>query len=195
MRSHLKNMRPGDLKIYTGAASWASKVHFVRFSHEQRSRVAHNCRGKTKNLTAKTKYVTVFGFDVRFLVLLWDFRFCCEVFGFAVRSVCFCREVVGFAMTVVGHRKRRQDQTAISPRQTASSSSDKRLGNHKKREDPTFPPLPRCKTKLIDFFSLIRRFGSSRPMVCLPRVILTWLLHLAGIKVSKVYVKSTIRSL
>ena len=73
----------------------------------------------------------------------------------------------------VGHRKRRQDQTAISPRQTASSSSDKRLGNHKKTEDPTFPPLPRCKTKLIDFFSLIRRFGSSRPMVCLPRVILT----------------------
>ena len=56
----------------------------------------------------------------------------------------------------------------------------------KKIEIPLSLPSPRCKTNLIDFFSLIRRFGSSRPMVCLFRVILTWLLHLAGIKVSKV---------
>ena len=64
----------------------------------------------------------------------------------------------------VGHRKRRQDQTAISPRQTASSSSDKRLGNHKKIRRSTFPPLPRCKTNLIDFFFAdkeIREFAAD----------------------------------
>ena len=52
-------------------------------------------------------------------------------------------------MTVVGHRKRRQDQTAISPRQTASSSSDKRLGNHQKSGDLTVPPLPSPVVKRI----------------------------------------------
>ena len=63
-------------------------------------------------------------FAVKCLVLPWGLWFCCEVFGFAVRfSVlpwgilflpwgfwfcrevfCFCHEVFGFAVTVLGHR-------------------------------------------------------------------------------------------
>ena len=123
---------------------------------------AHNCHGKTKTLTEKTKYPTaklktsrqnqilhskskialvlpwVFAFAVKYLVFavkylvlpwsiwffLWSIWFCREVFVFAVRfSVlpwgilflpwgfwfcrevfCFCHEVFGFAVTVLGHR-------------------------------------------------------------------------------------------
>ena len=78
--------------------------------------------GKTKNLTTKTKYLTakpktsrqnrIFHSKNKIaLVLPWVFGFCCEVFGFAVRSLvlpwgfwfcrevfCFCREVFGFAV-------------------------------------------------------------------------------------------------
>ena len=62
--------------------------------------VAHNCHGKTKNLTAKTKYLTAKantqGKTKAILLLLWSIWFCREVFF-------FCREVFGFAATVVGH--------------------------------------------------------------------------------------------
>ena len=50
----------------------------------------------------------VFGFDVRYFV------FAVRYFGFAVRFLvllwcfCFCHEVFRFAMTVVGHRKKLQ---------------------------------------------------------------------------------------
>ena len=86
--------------------------------------------GKTKNLTAKTKYLTAKPKTSRqnqihhsknkialilicrgYLLLREVFGFCCEVFGFAVRSLvlpwgfwfcrevfCFCREVFGFAV-------------------------------------------------------------------------------------------------
>ena len=71
--------------------------------------------GKTKNLTAKPntsqQKQNSFGFDVG--ICFWGevFGFCCEVFGFAVRSLvlpwefwfcrevfCFCREVFGFVV-------------------------------------------------------------------------------------------------
>ena len=104
--------------------------------------VTHNCHGKTKNLTAKTKTSrqnqkphgknkiphgktknltakpntspqkqNSFGFAVGICFWREVFGFCCEVFGFAVRSLvlpwgfwfcrevfCFCREVFGFAV-------------------------------------------------------------------------------------------------
>ena len=102
--------------------------------------VAHNCHGKnkiphgkTKNLAAKSKYLTtkyltakpntsqqkqiatakpklfclcceVFGFDVRFLVLPWGILFLPWGFWFCHDVFCFCRKVFGFAVTVVGHR-------------------------------------------------------------------------------------------
>ena len=74
--------------------------------------MAHNCHGKTKNLTAKTKYLTTkpktsrqnqilhsknqihhntHGKIKAILLLLW--------------SIWSCREVFGFAVTVVGHHK------------------------------------------------------------------------------------------
>ena len=85
--------------------------------------VAHNCHGKTKNLTAKTKtsrqnqmlhskskiafnwfcrgyWLSPWGICMVFavyLVLPWGLWFCRELF-------CFCREVFGFAVKVVGHR-------------------------------------------------------------------------------------------
>ena len=92
------------------------------------SRQKQKHHGKTKNLTAKTKYLTAkpntsqqkqnsFGFAVGICFCREVFGFCCEVFGFAVRSLvlpwgfwfcrelfCFCREVFGFAVKVVGHR-------------------------------------------------------------------------------------------
>jgi len=96
------------------------------------SRQKQKHHGKTKNLTAKTKYLTAkpntsqqrqnsFGFAEGICFSLEIFGFCCEVFGFAVRSLvlpwgfwfcrevfCFCREVFGFAVTVVGHRNNRR---------------------------------------------------------------------------------------
>ena len=69
--------------------------------------VAHNCHGKTKNLTAKTK------------TSRQNQKPHCKTknltakpntsqqkqngFGFAV-GICFCRAVFGFALTVAGHR-------------------------------------------------------------------------------------------
>ena len=77
---------------------------------------------KTKNLMAKPntsqQKQNSFGFAVSICFCREVFDFCCEVFGFAVRSLvlpwgfwfcrevfCFCREVFGFAVTVVGHRR------------------------------------------------------------------------------------------
>ena len=84
------------------------------------SRQKRKHHGKTKNLTAKTKYLTAKPKTSRqnqilhsknkiALVLPWVFGFCREVFGFAVRSLvlpwgfcrqvfCFCRELFGFAV-------------------------------------------------------------------------------------------------
>ena len=74
--------------------------------------VAHNCHGKTKNLTAKTKTSrqnqilhsknkkNSFGFAVGICFCREVFGFCCEVFAFAVRSLVLpiCLEGVGFAV-------------------------------------------------------------------------------------------------
>ena len=93
------------------------------------SRQKQKHHGKTKNLTAKPKTSRQLKQNTSrqnqilhsknkiALVLLWVFAFavrylvsCYDVFGFAVRVLvlprcfCFCREVFGFAMTVVGHR-------------------------------------------------------------------------------------------
>ena len=94
------------------------------------SRQKQKHHGKTKNLTAKTKYLTAKPKTSRqnqihhsknkialilicrgYLLLREVFGFCCEVFGFAVRSLvlpwgfwfcrevfCFCCEVFGFAV-------------------------------------------------------------------------------------------------
>ena len=94
------------------------------------SRQKQKHHGKTKNLTAKTKYLTAKPKTSRqnqihhsknkialilicrgYLLLREVFGFCCEVFGFAVRSLvlpwgfwfcrevfCFCSEVFGFAV-------------------------------------------------------------------------------------------------
>ena len=79
--------------------------------------VAHNCHGKNKNLTAITKYLTAkpntsrqkqnsFGFVVGIFFCREVFGFCCEAFGFAVRSLVlppglwFCREVFCFCSEV-----------------------------------------------------------------------------------------------
>ena len=62
------------------------------------SRQKQKHHGKTKNLTAKTKYLTAkpntsqqkqnsFGFAVGICFCREVFGFCCEVFGFAVRSL------------------------------------------------------------------------------------------------------------
>ena len=61
---------------------------------------AHNCHGKTKNLTEKTKYPTAkpntsqqkqnsVGFAVSICFCREVFGFCCEVFGFAVKYLVF----------------------------------------------------------------------------------------------------------
>ena len=58
--------------------------------------VAHNCHGKSKNLMAKTKYLTAkpntsqqkqnsFGFALGICFCPEVFGFCFEVFGFAMR--------------------------------------------------------------------------------------------------------------
>ena len=108
---------------------------FVAFFRSDRVRrkshspmVAHNCHGKTKNLTEKTKTSRqnqkphgknkiphskskIALFCRGYLLLLWSIWFCREVFGFVVRyfvfavrflvlpwGFCFCREVFGFAV-------------------------------------------------------------------------------------------------
>ena len=84
--------------------------------------MAHNCHGKTKNLTAKTKtsrenqnphgktkyftaktkYLTAEANNhsktKAILFLLWSIWFCREAFGFAVRYFVFASEVFGFAV-------------------------------------------------------------------------------------------------
>ena len=77
--------------------------------------VAHNCHGKTKNLTAKAKYLTAKPKASRqnqilhskskiALVLPWVFAFAVRYLVFAVKSLVlpwgfwFCREVFGFAV-------------------------------------------------------------------------------------------------
>ena len=103
------------------------KVNPFNFSGGSRGTVAHNCHGKTKNLTVKTKTSRQnrkpHGKNKAILFLLWSFWFgrevfcfCRAVFGFAVRyfvfavrflvlpwCFCFCREAFGFAVPVVGH--------------------------------------------------------------------------------------------
>ena len=53
--------------------------------------MAYNCHGKTKNLTAKPnasqQKQNSFGFAVGICSCREVFGFCCEVFGFAVRSL------------------------------------------------------------------------------------------------------------
>ena len=77
--------------------------------------VAHNCHGKTKNLTAKTKYLKAKPKTSRqnqilhskskiALVLPWVFAFAVRYLVFAVKylvlpwGLWFCREVFGFAV-------------------------------------------------------------------------------------------------
>ena len=62
--------------------------------------VPHNCQSKTKNRTAKTN---AHGKTKAILLLLWSIWFCREFFGQYCRKIfCFCREVFGFTVTVVG---------------------------------------------------------------------------------------------
>ena len=90
-------------------------------SYERLGTEAHNCHGKTKNLTAKTNYRYLiakpntsqekqnsFGFVVGICFCHEVFGFCCEVFGSAVRSLVlpwgfwFCHEVLCFRHEVFG---------------------------------------------------------------------------------------------
>ena len=81
----------------------------------QLSRQNQKAHGKNKNITAKPntsqRKQNSFGFAVGICFCRKVFGFCCEVFGFAVRSLvlpsgfwfchevfCFCREVFGFAV-------------------------------------------------------------------------------------------------
>ena len=78
MRPHLKNMRPGDLIIYTGAAP--DKVKLTLLGFLMNKEVGWPTTVAAKPKTSRQKQNTS-----RYLVSTWGFWFCCEVFGFAVR--------------------------------------------------------------------------------------------------------------
>ena len=105
------------------------------------STVAHNCHGKTKNLTAKTQYLAATQKTSRQnqkphvkskyltakpktsnLVLPWGFCFCLEVFGFAVTVVghhSFCikfEKNLPFVFQVTIHRMWAEEKPAFLSR-------------------------------------------------------------------------------
>ena len=96
----------GKTKNLTAKSKYLTTKYLTAKPYTSQQKPTH--RRQKQIPTAKPKLFClcceVFGFAVRFLVLLWGILFLPWGFWFCREVFCFCREVFGFAVTVVSHR-------------------------------------------------------------------------------------------